>query len=257
MKENSKLSNKWRAWMNMSLFFCMQDFRKISPIVVKNTSDHQVLMFLKNFDTRLRLFEDEIFQTCKFALESKNLTISLKGFDSKHDYFVTFEQFVIDCKILNVIDEFIKFVIKDTRCIDNVIVFDVFFFKSSKIQFLFFDNECKNLLVKIIRIKKSRMLLCCWNEKCINHWMKQFQSLSVDWLFLKFEKIIENQNAIIVRSFHSIKVVCYEKCNVNYRVFLIYRFVFAFVELFQSIQMFNWIKTISEKNFDDVKYDAR
>ena len=243
--------------MDMPLPLCMQDLRKIPPVAVESTSDHQVLMFLKSFGTRLRLPEDEIFQACKLALGPGDLAILLEGPGPKHGYSVTFEQFVADCKTLNAIDELIRFATKGTRCIGSVTVLDAFSFKPSKAQSIPSDNECKDLLAKIIRIKKPRVLLCCWSGECTNHWVEQFQSLGVGWLPLKSEGIIENQNAIIVRSFHPAKAVCYGKCNVNYRVLLIYRFVSAFAELSQPIQMPSWIKTVSEKSFDDARYDAR
>ena len=100
-------------------------------------------------------------------------------------------------------------------------VLDGFSFKPSKAQSVPSDKECKNLLAKVLRIQKPRVVLCYCSGERIDHWVEQFQFLSVDWLSLKPEEIIENQIAIIVRSFHPAKAVYYEKCNVNYCVLLI------------------------------------
>ncbi len=83
--------------------------------------------------------------------------------------------------------------------------------------------------------------------------MDQFQSRGVGRLPLRVEIVIKDQPAVIVRSFHPATAVCYNKCNANYRVLLIYHFVSAFAELNKPIPLSEWIVTISRSGSEDAR----
>lgn len=149
------------ACLDISLTRCMQALSSASPIALRNTNDHEILEILKRFERRLHRSRKEIEQACNLALGSTDLVVILERPAPKQNYSVSFEQFVIDCKILKAVNDLIKFATKNARSIYIVIVLNVFSFKSFKDQVVLFDEECQNLIAKIIELKRSRMLLCC------------------------------------------------------------------------------------------------
>ena len=79
-----------------------------------------------------------------------------------------------------------------------------------------------------------------------------YRSLGVSRSPRRVEKVIKDQPAVIVQSFHPATAVCYNICNANYRVLLIYHFASAFTELHKPIPMPSWMKTIRKSSFEDI-----
>lgn len=231
----------------------MQALPSAPPVVLRNTNDHEVLELLKRFGRRLHRPEDEIEQACNLASGPADLVVILERPAPNQNYSVSFEQFVNDCKTLKAVDDLIKFATRGARNIYTVTVLDAFSFKPLKKQAEPSDKECQDLLAEVILLKKPRVLLCCWSGTCTNPWVDQFQSLGVGWLPLRGVIDMKDWSAVIVRSFHPATAVCYNKRNANYRVLLIYHFVFAFAELNKPIPLPSWMETISKSSSKDIK----
>lgn len=159
------------ACLDIPLARCMQALPSAPPIALGNTNDHEVLEILERFGRRLHRPKKEIEQACNLALGPADLVVILERPAPKQNYSVSFEQFVTDCKILKAVNDLIKFATRDARSIYIVTVLNAFSFKPFKDQAVLFDEECQNLIAKVIGLKRSRMLLCCWSGTCTNPWM--------------------------------------------------------------------------------------
>lgn len=231
----------------------MQALPSAPPVALGNTNDHEALELLKRFGRRLDRPENEIEQACNLASGPADLVVILERPAPNHNYSVSFEQFVTDCKTLKAVDDLIKFATRGARSIYTVTVLDAFSFKPSKNKAEPSDEKCRDLIAEVLRLKKPRVLLCCWSGTYTDHWVNQFRSLGVGSLHLRDETVIKYQTAVIVRSFHPAMAVCYNTCNANYRVLLIYHFVSAFAELNKPIPLPSWMKTISKRSYEDIR----
>jgi len=231
----------------------MQALPSAPPVALGNTNDHEILEILERFGRRLHRPGKEIEQACNLASGPADLVVILERPAPKQNYSVSFEQFVTDCKTLKAVDDLIKFATRGARSIYTVTVLDAFSFKPFKDQAVPSDEECQDLIAEVIGLKRPRVLLCCWSGTCTNPWVDQFQSRGVGRLPLRVEIVIKDQPAVIVRSFHPATAVCYNKCNANYRVLLIYHFVSAFAELNKPIPLSEWIVTISRSGSEDAR----
>ena len=234
----------------------MQDLPRAPPVALGNTNDHEVLAILRNFGKRLCRPENEILQACNLASGPADLAVILERPGPNQDYSISFEQFVADCKTLKAVDDLIKFATKGARSIYTVTVLDAFSFKPLKDQPQPSNEECQELVAEVLLIKRPRVLLCCWSGGCTDHWVNQFRSFGVGRLPLQSQGVIKEHPVIIVRSFHPAKAVCYEKCNADYRVLLIYHFISAFAELGKPIRMPEWISKVNQRSIDDARDDT-
>jgi hypothetical protein len=177
------------------------------------------------------------------------LIVVLERPGPRQKYFLSFEQFVFDCHPLKAVDDLIRFATKGARSIYTVTVVDAYTFKPDKSQARPSDEECHLLLEKILKTKKPKAVLCCWqaggDARCNNKYVEQFMSRGVGCQPIRADGPIENHATVIIRSFHPATAVKYNTCNMDYPFLLIYHFIAAFAELSGLTQDPQWLVEIS------------
>ena len=126
----------------------MQALPSAPPVALGNTNDHEVLELLRRFGRRLH------------RSEPADLVVILQHPCARQNYRVSFERFII------------KFATRGARSTYTVIVLDAFSSKPLIDQAEPSDEECKDLLAEVLRLKRPRVLLCCcccWSESSTSH----------------------------------------------------------------------------------------
>ena len=178
----------------------MQALPSAPPVASGNTNDDEVLELLRRFRRRLH------------RSEPADLVVILQYPCARQNYRVSFERLII------------KFATRGARSTYTVIVLDAFSSKPLIDQAEPSDEECKDLTAEVLRLKRPRVLLCCcccccccWSENSTSHWVDECRSGRVGSLSLPIGTVIEDQPAVIVRSFHPAPALYWNNCNAKYR----------------------------------------
>jgi len=141
----------------------MRELPRAPPVISADAADKEVLRLLRAFGKEFNCSEGEITQACNLASGPSDIVVILERPAPNHNYEATFEEFVSDCKTLKAVDELIRFATNRARSIYTVSILDTFSFKTRKTWSRPSDEECNQLLSRILRIKKPKVVLGSWS----------------------------------------------------------------------------------------------
>ncbi|KAJ9419476.1 hypothetical protein QL093DRAFT_2565542 [Fusarium oxysporum] len=198
-------------------------------VCLPNVQDIKAVNLIRNFGKEFGRWRDEIEQVCNLASGQSDLVILLERPHKSQTYRRTFGDFVKRCETLKRVDELIRFSSKGARSIHTVTVLDAFSFKpedSTRIP----SERCHQLIEEILKLKKPKVVLCCWNQPCEQPFLARFKSDGVGtWLF-RYQVDIEGFSTIAIRSFHPAAAVCYNELRkACCRMLLICHFILQYV----------------------------
>lgn len=225
----------------------VQKLRLEPPVCKPKEEDSKILDLIREFGSRFDRSNDEIAQACNLACGLSDLVVILERPYRKHDYTVSFDQFVRDCETLVRVDELIKFSSKGTRSIHTVTVLDAFSFKPDREQSQPPDGACHELIEKILKIKRPQVVLCCWTEgyNCSNSYVRQFTSLGVGRGDILMPVTFEHSTTTSIRSLHPSYAVNWDAEQKPYaRILLICHFVLAFAVIAGLTEVPDWMETL-------------
>lgn len=209
---------------------CVQELLREPPICFPRGEDAEILGNIEEFGRDLGRPEDEINQACSLASGPSDLIIILERPHEKQKYDVAFDRFIRECPTLKAVDELIRFGSNGARSIHTVTVLDAFSFAPDKGD-LKTTKRCHELIERILRRKRPRVVVCCWKGECENVFVSQFMSRGVGTWPILHTAEIETSSTALVRSFHPSTVVNFRKLSPYSRMLLICHFVLAFAKL--------------------------
>lgn len=232
---------------------CVQGLVREPPVCFSSEPDIQAVKLIRNFGEEFGRPRDEIDQACSLASGQSDLVILLERPHISQTYHGTFGEFVRRCETLKRVDELIRFSSKGARSIHTVTVLDAFSFKpqdSTPIP----PERCHQLIEEILKLKKPKVVLCCWNRPCQQPFVAQFKSYGVGKWPFRHEVDIQGSTTIAIRSFHPAAAVCYDESQkACCRMLLICHFALAFAELAGSITVPGWMETICNDSSAEFK----
>ena len=220
---------------------CVRELLLEPPICFPVGEDAKLLDLIKQFSRELKRPEDEIKQACNLASSLSDLIVILERPRAGQKYDVAFNQFVRECATLKALDELIRFGSKGARSIHTVTVLDAFSFTLNKSDSKI-APRCHQLIEEILKLKKPRVIVCCWSGQCDNEFVSRFKSQGVGIWPLRDRAEIGTSSATLVRSFHPSTVIHFRKRSPYSQVLLVCYFVLAFAELSASKEHPGWIK---------------
>ncbi|PCD21791.1 hypothetical protein AU210_015594 [Fusarium oxysporum f. sp. radicis-cucumerinum] len=227
---------------------CVQKLIFEPPVRLSNVQDIKAVNLIRNFGNEFGRRRDEIDQACCLASGPSDIVILLERPHESQTYHGTFGEFVQRCKTLKSVDELIRFSSKGARSIHTVTVLDAFSFKpqdSTPIP----SERCHQLIEEILKRKKPKVVLCCWNQPCEQPFVAQFKSHGVGIWPFRHEVDIEGFSTIAMRSFHPAAAVCYDESRkACCRMLLICHFILAFAQLAGSTAIPEWMETVCENS---------
>lgn len=191
--------------LNIPLPRCIGELVKAPPVPVSHPGDGNVLDLLIEFGRKYNRDINEIRQACDLAEGYSDLVIVLQRPAPRHNYSVDFEKFVADCPTLDAVDKLIRYATKGTRSIETVSVFDAYSFKPGLTAAWPSDDDCHLLLEQMLKFKKPRVVMCCWNKgaaTCSNEFVGQFVGGGVGNPSIRDEIDIEGCSSVAIRCFH-------------------------------------------------------
>jgi hypothetical protein len=230
---------------------CVQQLISEPPVCLSNEQDIKAVNLIRNFGNEFGRRRDEIDQACSLASGPSDMVILLERPHKSQTYQGTFGDFVKRCETLKRVDELIRFSSKGARSIHTVTVLDTFSFKpedSTPIP----PERCHQLIEEILKVKKPKVVLCCWNQRCEYPFVAQFKSHGVGTWPFRHEVDIEGFSTIVMRSFHPAAAVCYDESRkACCRTLLICHFVLAFAQLAGSTAVPEWMEMVCENSFTE------
>ncbi|EWY79391.1 hypothetical protein FOYG_17439 [Fusarium oxysporum NRRL 32931] len=227
---------------------CVQKLIFEPPVRLPNLQDIKAVNLIRNFGNEFGRRSDEIDQACNLASGPSDMVILLERPHKSQTYHGTFGEFVKRCKTLKSVDKLIRFSSKGARSIHTVTVLDAFSFKpedSTPIP----SERCHQLIEEILKLKKPKVVLCCWNQPCEQPFVAQFKSHGVGTWPFRHQVDIEGFSTIAIRSFHPAAAVCYDESRkACCRMLLICHFVLAFAQLAGSAAVPEWMETICKNS---------
>ncbi|KAF4446948.1 hypothetical protein F53441_9464 [Fusarium austroafricanum] len=227
---------------------CVQKLIFEPPVCLSNLQDIKAVNLIRKFGDEFGRRRDEIDQACRLASGPSDVVILLERPHESQTYHGTFGEFAKRCKTLKSVDELIKFSSKGARSIHTVTVLDAFSFKpedSTPIP----SERCHQLIEEILKLKKPKVVLCCWNQPCEQPFVAQFKSHGVGTWPFRHEVDIEGFSTIAMRSFHPAAAVCYDESRkACCRMLLICHFILAFAQLAGSTAIPEWMETVCENS---------
>lgn len=215
---------------------CLQKLLSEPPLCLPIAGDTEALDLLKNFGEFFYRDKNEITQACNLASGPSDIVIILERPNGSHDYQAPFGQFVNDSPTLRAVDDLIRLATKGARSIHTVTVLDAFPYKALG-NTAIPDEQCHELLGKILRAKKPKVVLCCYSGSYRHPWMQRFQTLQMPAVYYRMERsevLIESDytwTTIAIQSFHpSVAVNKFDRWP-EYRALLMHHFAAAFAEL--------------------------
>ncbi|KAJ4175817.1 hypothetical protein NW767_015660 [Fusarium falciforme] len=225
---------------------CVQNLVLEPPVCWPREEDIRVLNLIQGFGKEFARPKNEIEQTCSLASGPSDLVIILERPYKEQTYDGTFGEFVKRCETLKRVDELISFSSKGARSIHTVTVLDAFSFKPQQATPIP-SERCHQLIEEILKLKKPKVVLCCWNQDCEQPFIAQFKSHGVGTWPFRDQVDIEGNSTIAIRSFHPAAAVCYDKSRkACCRMLLLCHFALAFGELAGSTIVPEWIHTICD-----------
>ncbi|KAF7133828.1 hypothetical protein CNMCM5793_005240 [Aspergillus hiratsukae] len=230
---------------------CLGELPISPPVCLADSKDQQVFDAIRALGLRSKRPEEEIEKACCLASGPSDIMVLLERPAPSHDYAVDFAKFVRDCPTLQAVDELIRFASNGSRSIHTVSVVDAFLLKPRAAESLPTDSDCLNTVEQILKIKRPRVVICCWTGQCDNGYVSHFRSCGVGSLQMRSAIRHDGRDIIIIPSFHPATAVCYNTCRPSYRVVLAYHFTAAFLELHHPTQPPEWIREISKMAASD------
>ncbi|OBT49907.1 hypothetical protein VE04_09240, partial [Pseudogymnoascus sp. 24MN13] len=243
--------------LNIPLPRCIGELVKAPPVPVSHPGDGNVLDLLIEFGRKYNRDINEIRQACDLAEGYSDLVIILQRPAPRHNYSVDFEKFVADCPTLDAVDKLIRYASKGTRSIETVSVFDAYSFKPGLTAAWPSDDDCHLLLEQMLKFKKPRVVMCCWNKgaaTCSNEFVGQFVGGGVGNPSIRDEIDIEGCSSVAIRCFHPATAMCYNPYNADYQALLTYHFIAAFSELSYRIHEPWWLEQINTRSMHAIKW---
>ncbi len=226
---------------------CVQELLREPPVCFPREEDGRIVDCIKNLGTEFGRPEDEIKQACNLASGLSDLIIILERPRKGQKYDVAFDQFVRECPTLKAVDELIKFSTKGARSIHTVTLLDAFPFSPNESVSIPVER-CHRLIEEILKLKRPKVVVCCWKGVCENLFISQFQSVGVGTWPLRSQLDIGISSTTLIRSFHPAAAICYRQRSPYTRLLLICHFVLAFAELTGSRTPPEWIKTVCDES---------
>ncbi|PCD21778.1 hypothetical protein AU210_015581 [Fusarium oxysporum f. sp. radicis-cucumerinum] len=227
---------------------CVQKLIIEPPVCLSNVQDIKAVNLIRKFGDEFGRRRDEIDQACSLASGPSDVVILLERPHESQTYYGTFGEFVKRCKTLESVDELIRFSSKGARSIHTVTVLDAFSFKpqdSTPIP----SERCHQLIEEILKLKKPKVVLCCWNQPCEQPFVARFKSHGVGTWPFRHQVDIGGFSIIVMRSFHPAAAVCYDESRkACCRMLLICHFVLAFAQLAGSAVVPEWMETVCENS---------
>ncbi|KFY70498.1 hypothetical protein V499_09121 [Pseudogymnoascus sp. VKM F-103] len=242
--------------LNIPLPRCIGELVKAPPVPVSHPGDGNVLNLLIEFGRKYNRDINEIRQACDLAEGYSDLVIILQRPAPRHNYSVDFEKFVADCPTLDAVDKLIRYASKGTRSIETVSVFDAYSFKPGLTAAWPSDDDCHLLLEQMLKFKKPRVVMCCWNKgaaTCSNEFVGQFVGGGVGNPSIRDEIDIEGCSSVAIRCFHPATAMCYNPYNADYQALMTYHFIAAFSELSYRIHEPWWLEQINTRSMHAIK----
>ncbi|PCD22305.1 hypothetical protein AU210_016094 [Fusarium oxysporum f. sp. radicis-cucumerinum] len=226
-------------------------------VCLPNVQDIKAVNLIRNFGKEFGRRRDEIEQVCNLASGQSDLVILLERPHKSQTYRRTFGDFVKRCETLKRVDELMRFSSKGARSIHTVTVLDAFSFKpedSTRIP----SERCHQLIEEILKLKKPKVVLCCWNQPCEQPFLARFKSDGVGTWPFRYQVDIEGFSTIAIRSFHPAAAVYYNELRkACCRMLLICHFILAFAELAGSTTVPEWIETVCENSSTEYSVSRR
>ncbi|KAI8710930.1 hypothetical protein NCS52_01521800 [Fusarium sp. LHS14.1] len=208
---------------------CVQGLVHEPPVCFSSEPDIQAVKLIRNFGKEFGRLRDEIDQACSLASGQSDLVILLERPHISQTYHGPLASL---------------FSSKGARSIHTVTVLGAFSFKpqdSTPIP----SERCHQLIEEILKLKKPKVVLCCWNQSCQQPFVAQFKSYGVGKWPFRHEVDIQGSTTIAIRPFHPAAAVCYDESRkVCCRILLICHFALAFAELAGSTTVPGWMETV-------------
>lgn len=109
------------------------------------------------------------------------------------------------------------------------------------------NDSCHDLLEKILKLKKPKVILCCWQSQgqCFNPFVCQFMSLGISRGSLLKQVTIDHSPASAIRSLHPASAVYHDLEQKAYgQMLLVCHFVLAFTLLWGSVEVPDWMEVV-------------
>ncbi len=183
---------------------------------------------IQDFGHQHRKSAEEIEKACRLADGFDDLVILLERPASDHNYVDPFESFVRDSPVLHGVNEVVSFVTHGSRSIHDTCVLDAFLFRPRNVGDGPTENECHDIIHKLLCIKRPDVVLACCTTILMEHRLARFQGSDIESAPFLATRHIEQKPVISVRCFHPgycINRVPYEPRS---RVALILAFCLAF-----------------------------
>lgn len=173
-------------------------------------------------------------------------------------YRLDFANFVRACPTLKAVDELIRFASKGARSIETVTVLQVFSYPGNLLGHLS-TSQAYRLVGDIIRLKKPKVVLCCWTGRFIEEestFADRFMSRGVG-TWPPYEHVgVRDLDIITIRSFPPAITLRLRRTSPHTRMLLVYHFVLAFRLLedpaASSGHVSDWAKLMSERGSEYV-----
>ncbi|KAH6655923.1 hypothetical protein BKA67DRAFT_562172 [Truncatella angustata] len=227
----------------------------ISDDINANSINH----LIQRFGQKHGRGEEEIEKACCLARGSSDIVVMLERPNGKHEYDVSFEDFISNCPTLQAVDDLIRYSSMGARSIHTVTVLDAFPFmheldSGTPEKRREVNVQCHELIEQILDLKKPKVVICCWQGphdiSTENVILKQLESRGIgSWPIRKKAK---NGQMTLIRSFHPAASVCYRTSSYWTRLLLICHFVVAFAELGMPLRHPSWLQDICNKSKEEI-----
>lgn len=231
---------------------CVREILLEPPVCPPRDEDNKVLDLIKSFGLRFHRPEDEIKQACNLASGLSDLAIILERPREDQPFSSNFDEFVEECETLKRVDELIRLGSKGARSIHTVTVLDAFSFspkpkdrENPKLPLPPPDEDCQELIEQIVKLKRPKVIVACWQGACGNPFVLRFKSLGVGTFPIFTGAVVITQKTTVIQSFHPGCVLNYDVSFKAYcRMLLMCHFIIAFRVLAGSTEIPAWIETI-------------
>lgn len=240
---------------------CVREILLEPPVCPPRDEDNKALDLIKDFGARFGRSEDEIKQACNLASGLSDVAIILERPRENQPYPSNFDEFVQECETLKRVDELIRLGSKGARSIHTVMVLDAFTFsptpkdpENPKLPLTPPDKDCHELIEQIVKLKRPKVILACWQGVCGNPFVLRFKSLGVGTNPILTETVVKTQTTNVIQSFHPGCVLNYDVTLKPYcRMLLMCHFIIAFRVLAGSTEIPEWIETIRRGSYSEIR----
>jgi hypothetical protein len=157
---------------------------KTTPICLSAPADHETIEILGELGKMFGCPKDEIKQAQNLAAGLLDIVIILERPRPRkyHECNVSFDDFVEKCATLRAVDELIRFASRGARIIHTTTIINAFSFQPDK-EATERDQECHEVLARILKAKKPKVILRCHSQEYKNEWLKCIQQQCENYEF--------------------------------------------------------------------------